>query len=134
QYGHIAECASYPSDYSSVTFKLRPEAKFHDGKPITPEDVIFSFEQFKKVNPFYAFYYKNVDKAEKTGDHEVTFTFNVKGNRELPMMVGKRAFVPKHAWEGKDTSGKQPDLAEPTVEPPLGDGPYKIKSVDTGRK
>ncbi len=89
QYGLIAECASYPDDYSSVTFKLRPEAKFNDGQPITPEDVIFSFEQFKKVNPFYAFYYKNVVKAEKTGDHEVKFTFDTKGNRELPMIVGE---------------------------------------------
>lgn len=76
QYALIAECASYPDDFSSVTFKLRPEAKFQDGQPITPEDVIFSFDEFKKVNPFYAFYYKNVVKAEKTGDHEVKFTFD----------------------------------------------------------
>ena len=134
QYGLIAECASYPSDFSSVTFKLRPEAKFHDGQPITPEDVVFSFEQFKKVNPFYAFYYKNVEKAEKTGDHEVTFTFNVKGNRELPMIVGELSVVSKKYWEGKDANGKQRDLGETTVEPPLGNGAYKIKSVDTGRK
>ena len=134
QYGLIAECASYPDDYSSVTFKLRPEAKFHDGQPITPDDVVFSFDQFKKVNPFYAFYYKNVAKAEKTGDHEVTFTFDVKGNRELPMIVGEINVVPKHYWEGKDTDGKQRSLGETTVEPPLGNGAYKIKSVDTGRK
>ena len=114
QYGLIAECVSYPSDFSSVTFKLRPEAKFHDGTPITPEDVIFSFEQFKKVNPFYAFYYKNVAKAEKTGDHEVTFTFDVKGNRELPMIVGELTVVPKQYWEGKDANGKQRDLGETT--------------------
>ena len=117
-----------------MTFKLRPEAKFHDGQPITPEDVVFSFEQFKKVNPFYAFYYKNVEKAEKTGDHEVTFTFNVKGNRELPMIVGELSVVSKKYWEGKDANGKQRNLGETTVEPPLGNGAYKIKSVDTGRK
>jgi microcin C transport system substrate-binding protein len=134
QYGLIAECASYPDDYSSVTFKLRPEAKFHDGQPVTPEDVIFSFEQFKKVNPFYAFYYKNVTKAEKTGDHQVTFTFDSKGNRELPMIVGEINVVSKHYWEGKDANGKQRDLDETTVEPPLGNGAYKIKSVDTGRR
>jgi microcin C transport system substrate-binding protein len=134
EYGLIAECASYPDDYSSVTFKLRPEAKFNDGTPITPEDVIFSFEQFKKVNPFYAFYYKNVAKAEKTGDHEVKFTFDVKGNRELPMIVGELNVVSKAYWEGKDAQGKQRNLAETTVEPPLGNGVYKIKSVDTGRK
>lgn len=134
QYALIAECASYPDDFSSVTFKLRPEAKFQDGQPITPEDVIFSFDEFKKVNPFYAFYYKNVVKAEKTGDHEVKFTFDKAGNRELPMIVGELNVVPKHYWEGKAANGKQRSLAETTVEPPLGNGPYKIKSVDTSRK
>jgi microcin C transport system substrate-binding protein len=134
EYGLIAECASYPSDYSSVTFKLRPEAKFHDGTPITPEDVVFSFEQLKKANPFYAFYYKNVAKVEKTGDHEVTFTFDTKGNRELPMIVGQLSVVSKAYWEGKDASGNQRDLGKTTVTPPLGNGPYKISYVDTGRR
>jgi microcin C transport system substrate-binding protein len=134
QYALIAECVSYPDDFSSATFKLRPEAKFTDGTPVTPEDVIFSFEQFKKVNPFYAFYYKNVAKAEKTGDHEVKFTFDTKGNRELPMIVGELNVVPKQYWEGKDANGKQRSLGETTVEPPLGNGAYKIKSVDTSRK
>ncbi|MBS0232647.1 MAG: ABC transporter substrate-binding protein [Proteobacteria bacterium] len=134
QYALIAECASYPTDFSSVTFKLRPEAKFHDGTPITPEDVIFSFDEFKKVNPFYAFYYKNVVKAEKTGDHEVKFTFDKSGNRELPMIVGELNVVSKAYWEGKTADGKQRSLSETTVEPPLGNGAYKIKYVDTGRK
>jgi microcin C transport system substrate-binding protein len=134
QYALIAECVSYPDDFSSATFKLRPEAKFNDGTPVTPEDVIFSFEQFKKVNPFYAFYYKNVAKAEKTGDHEVKFTFDTKRNRELPMIVGELNVVPKQYWEGKDANGKQRSLGETTVEPPLGNGAYKIKSVDTSRK
>lgn len=134
EYGLIAECASYPADVSSVTFKLRPEAKFHDGSPITPEDVIFSFEQFKKVNPFYAFYYKNVVKAEKTGDHEVKFTFDKKGNRELPMIMGELSVVSKAYWEGKRPDGTPRSLAETTVEPPLGNGAYKIKSVDTARE
>ncbi len=134
QYALIAECATYPDDFSSVTFKLRPEAKFQDGQPITPEDVVFSFDALKKVNPFYAFYYKNVAKAEKTGDHEVTFTFDTKGNRELPMIVGELNIVPKHYWEGKDANGNQRDISKTTVEPPLGNGPYKIKSVDISRK
>jgi microcin C transport system substrate-binding protein len=129
----IAECASFPDDFSSVTFKLRPEAKFNDGTPITPDDVIFSFDEFKKVNPFYAFYYKNVAKAEKTGDHDVKFTFDVKGNRELPMIMSELNIVSKAYWTGKDANGKQRSLGETTVEPPLGNGAYKIKSVDTGR-
>ena len=80
-YGLIAEWVSYPPDYSSATFGLRPDAKFHDGKPIRPEDVIFSLLTLKKVNPFFSLYYKNVIKAEKTGPLEVTFRFNAKGNR-----------------------------------------------------
>ena len=72
-----------------MTFGLNPKARFHDGSPITPEDVIFSFDALKKAHPRSAFYYKNVVKAEKTGDNEVTFTFDVKGNRELPQIVGQ---------------------------------------------
>ena len=134
EYGLIAECVTYPDDFSSATFKLRPEAKFHDGKPVTADDVIFTFDQLKKVNPFYAFYYKNVVKAEKTGDHAVTFTFDSKGNRELPMIVGELSVLPKHFWDGKTASGDARDLDKTTVEPPLGNGAYKIKSFETSRK
>ncbi len=133
-YGLIAECVSYPDDFSSATFKLRPEAKFHDGSPVTPDDVVFSLDQVKKVSSLYAFYYKNVTKAEKTGNHEVTFTFDAKGNRELPMIVGELSVLSKAYWEGKDASGTPRDLSKTTVEPPLGNGAYKIKSVETSRK
>lgn len=133
-YGLIAECATYPDDFSSVTFKLRPEAKFQDGSPVTPDDVVFSFEQMKTVNPFYAFYYKNVVKAEKTGEHEVTFSFDAKGNRELPMIVSEISILSKAYWTGKSANGEPRDLAKTTVEPPVGNGPYKIKSFETSRK
>ncbi len=66
---------SYPDDFSSVTYRLRAEARWHDGKPVTPEDVIFSFDAFKKYSPQLAAYYRHVVKAEKTGDREITFTF-----------------------------------------------------------
>jgi microcin C transport system substrate-binding protein len=133
EYGLVAEWVSYPDDYSSVTFGLRPEAKFHDGKPITPEDVIFSFVEMKKSDPRVAFYYKNVVKAEKTGEREVTFTFDKPGNRELPLIVGQLNIVPKHFYEATNAKGEPRDLAKSTLEPPLGSGPYKIKSVDPGR-
>ena len=128
EYSQIAEWVSYPADFSSVTYKLRDAARWHDGKPMTPEDVIFSFEVLKKNNPQYAFYYKNVTSAEKTGEREVTFRFDEKNNRELPQIVGQLLVLPKHFYEEKKL-----DPAETWLEPPLGSGAYKIKSFEAGR-
>lgn len=132
-YGLIAEWASYPDDYSSVTFKLRDDARWHDGKPITPDDVIYSLEVNKAANPRLGLYYKNVSRAEQTGDNEVTFFFDTKGNRELPMIMGQLTIVPKHYWTGKDAKGTPRDPLKTTLEPPLGSGPYRIKDVSPGR-
>jgi microcin C transport system substrate-binding protein len=132
-YGLIAEWASYPPDFSSVTFKLRDEARWHDGKPITTEDVIYSLDVNKQANPRMGLYYKNVAKAEMTGPNEVTFTFDVKGNRELPMIMGQLTILPKHYWTGKDKDGNQRDPLKTTLEPPLGSGPYRIKQVTPAR-
>ena len=119
-YGLIAEWASYPSDYSSVTFKLRDEARWHDGKKITPEDVIYSLEVNKAANPRLGLYYKNVTRAEATAANEVTFYFDVKNNRELPMIMGQLTILHKHYWTGTDASGEQRDPMKTTLEPPLG--------------
>jgi microcin C transport system substrate-binding protein len=132
-YGLIAEWASYPADYSSVTFKLRDAARWHDGKPITPEDVIYSLEVNKAANPRMGLYYKNVSRAEATGPNEVTFYFDVKNNRELPMIMGQLTILPKHWWTGTDASGNQRDPMKTTLETPLGSGPYRIKEVKPGR-
>ena len=132
-YGLIAEWASYPEDYSSVTFKLRDAARWHDGKKITPEDVIYSLEVNKAANPRMGLYYKNVSRAEATGDNEVTFYFDAKNNRELPMIMGQLTILPKHYWTGTDASGNQRDPMKTTLEPPLGSGPYRIKDVKPGR-
>ena len=132
-YGLIAEWASYTPDFSSVTFKLRDEARWHDGKPITTEDVIYSLDVNKQANPRMGLYYKNVAKAEATGPNEVTFTFDVKGNRELPMIMGQLTILPKHYWTGKDKDGNQRDPLKTTLEPPLGSGPYRIKHVTPAR-
>ena len=134
EYGLIAEWISYPEDFSSATFGLRPQARFHDGKPITPEDVIFSMGALKKAHPFFAFYYKNVVKVEKTGAHEVTFRFDIKGNRELPLIVSQLSILPKHFWTAKGTDGKVRDLSRSSLEIPLGSGPYRIVKVEAGRK
>ncbi len=132
-YGLIAEWVSHPDDFSSVTFKLRDNARWHDGKPISVDDVIFSLEMQKKGNPRVAFYYKNVVKAEETGEREVTFSFDTKNNRELPLIMGQLLVLPKHYWTGKDSEGNTRDLLKTTLEIPLGSGPYKIKSVKAGR-
>jgi microcin C transport system substrate-binding protein len=132
-YGLIAEWASYPADYSAVTFKLREAARWHDGTPITVDDVIYSLEVNKAANPRMGLYYKNVTKAEATGDHEVTFSFDVKGNRELPMIMGQLTILPKHYWTGSDAKGNPRDPMKTTLEPPLGSGPYRIKDVTPGR-
>ena len=84
-----------------------PQAKWHDGKPVTADDVIFSFDAFKKHQPHASAYYRHVVKAEKTGEREVTFTFDLPGNRELPQIVGQLNVLPKHWWEGTDSAGKQ---------------------------
>lgn len=134
EYGLVAEWVSFPPDFGSATFGLRPEARFHDGHPITPEDVIFSLEALKKAHPMYARYYKNVIKAEKTGEHEVTFTFDIKGNRELPQILGQLTVLPKHYWEGTGKDGQPRDITKSTLEVPLGSGPYKVKEVAPGSR
>ncbi len=136
----VCEWVSYPENYGSATFKLREGARWHDGQPITPEDVIFSMDVAKgkdpntglPYDPMRAQYYKNVVKGEKTGEHEVTFTFDVTGNRELPLIIGELDILPKHWWTGTDANGKPRDITKTTLEPPLGSGPYKIKAVRPG--
>ncbi len=72
-------------------------------------------------------------KAEKTGEREITFTFDGPGNRELPQIVGQLTVLPKHWWEGTDASGKKRDVTATTLEPPLGCGAYRIKEFVAGR-
>ncbi len=133
EYGLLAEAVSYPEDYSSVSYRLRPEAKWQDGTPITPDDVIFSYETFKKYSPQSSAYYRHVTKAEKTGDHEITFTFDAPGNRELPQIVGQLTVLPKAWWQSNDKDGKARDVSATTLEPPLGSGPYRIREFSAGR-
>jgi microcin C transport system substrate-binding protein len=131
--GALAEVFSYPEDFSSVTYRLRALAKWHDGKPVTPEDVIFSLDAFKKYHPQYSAYYRHVVKAEKSGDRDIKFTFDAPGNRELPQIVGQLLVLPKHWWEGSDAEGRKRDISATTLEKPLGSGPYRIKDFVAGR-
>ncbi|WP_428429774.1 extracellular solute-binding protein [Pararhizobium sp.] len=131
-YGLLAEGVSYPDDFSSATFRLRTEAKWADGTPVIPEDVIFSFDMSKEHNPLLSNYYRHVVSAEKSGARDVTFRFDEKNNRELPNILGQFPIVPKHWWEGQDAKGNKRDISRTTLEPVMGSGPYKIASFDAG--
>ncbi|WP_046118967.1 extracellular solute-binding protein [Ensifer aridi] len=131
-YGLLAEGVSFPDDISSATFRLRQEAKWADGKPVTPEDVVFSFDQAKELNPLYQSDYRHVVKAEKTGDRDVTFHFDEKGNHELPYILGQIRIVPKHWWEGTGPDGRPRDISRTTLEPVMGSGPYRVASFSPG--
>jgi microcin C transport system substrate-binding protein len=132
-YGLIAEAVSHPPDFSSASFRLRSAARHQDGKPITVDDVIFSMQAFKKHNPMLAAYYRHVAKVEQTGEREVTFTFDSPGNREMPVILGQLNVLPKHWWEGTDASGRKREVGATTLEPPLGNGAYRIKDFVAGR-
>ena len=133
EYGLLAEAASHPDDFGWVIYRLRKEARWHDGKPVTPDDVMFSMEVLKKYSPMYASYYRHVVKTEKTGERDIKFTFDATGNRELPTIVGELPVLPKHYWEGTDSQGRKRDISATTLEKPLGSGPYRIKDFTAGR-
>ncbi|CCG40714.1 extracellular solute-binding protein [Magnetospirillum molischianum] len=127
EYGLLAESIEMPADRSWVAFTLRSKARWHDGKPITADDVVFSFDILKsKGHPRFRFYYAAVDKVEKVGERKVRFSFKPGDNRELPLILGQLPVLPKHYWKGRD-------FAATTLQPPLGSGPYKAGPFETGR-
>jgi microcin C transport system substrate-binding protein len=128
----VADAYKYPPDYSSATYRIDPRAKWHDGKPITVDDVVWSFNVLKQNSPRYNRYFENVTGARAISDREVEFTFNQKGNRELPKILGDLPVLPKHWWEGTDAKGNKRDITKPTLEPPLGSAAYRIKSFKPG--
>ena len=127
EYGLVAEKIESAPDKLSVLYTLRKEARFHDGSPMTPEDVIWTFETLRtKGQPMYRSYYGDVTKVEKEGERGVRFTFKSADNRELPQIVGEMPVLSKAYWSGRD-------FGNTTLDPPLGSGPYKIESIDPGR-
>ena len=126
-YGLLAESIEVPEDKSSVTFRLRPEARWHDGEPVTAEDVAWTFETLMaEGHPFYRSYYGAVEGVEALDERTARFTFKVSDNAELPLIMGQLAVLPKHFWADRE-------FAETTLEPLLGSGPYRFGKIDPGR-
>lgn len=128
-YGLLAESLEYPEDRSWVIFALRPEARFNDGTPVTPEDVVWSFETLRdKGHPYYAIAFAGIEGAEVLDGNRVKFTFKPDAQtRDLPGEVGQMEVLPKHFYAGKD-------FAKSTMDLPLGSGAYVVDRVDAGRQ
>jgi microcin C transport system substrate-binding protein len=128
KYCLVCETIEVPHDRSWVEFAIRREARFHDGSPITVDDVIWTFETLKaKGHPAYRSYYGDVVSAEKKGERNVRFSFKPGiVNRELPLIVGELPVLSKAYWASRD-------FEKTTLEPPLGSAAYKIDSFEAGR-
>ncbi len=127
EYGLVAKTIDLAPDKMSVLYTMRKEARFHDGTPMTPADVIWTFEALrKKGQPLYRTYYGDVIKIVQEGDRGVRFYFKSAKNRELPQILGEMPVLSKAYWSGRD-------FEKTTLTPPLGSGPYTIAAVDPGR-
>jgi microcin C transport system substrate-binding protein len=126
-YGLVADSVTVASDRKSVLYTIRKEARFHDGTPITPEDVIWTFDTLKsKGHPRFRLYYADVVSAETEGERGVRFHFRTGDNRELPQIVGEMQVLSKAYWSTRD-------FEKTTLDTPMGSGPYTIAAVDPGR-
>ncbi|SMH52693.1 extracellular solute-binding protein [Azospirillum agricola] len=127
EYGLLAESIALADDRSWVSFTLRPQARFSDGKPVTADDVLWSFQTLKeKGHPHYRTYYADVVKAEKIGERTVKFTFRSTDNAELPIIMGQLPVLPKHIFDSRP-------FESTTLEPLVGSGPYTVVEVQPGR-
>ncbi|MCL2469351.1 MAG: extracellular solute-binding protein [Alphaproteobacteria bacterium] len=131
-YGLIAQTVEVPEDRSFIIFNLNPKARWQDGKALTADDVLFSFETLRDHGrPNHRTYYKKVAHAEKLGEGRVRFDFqkNADGSwdREMPLIMGLMAVLPKHIWE-------RVNFNQTTLKPPVGSGPYKVTLAEAGRR
>lgn len=128
-YGYVAETATRAADNAAITFNLRTNAVWDDGKSITADDVVWTFNTLIKDGaPFYRAYYADIKSVKADSPTQVTFTFKTTKNRELPLIVAQMPILPKHYWEGKDFSSTS--TAPP---PPVAAGPYHVTALSPGR-
>ncbi len=127
EYGLIAASITLGPERAWVEFKLRPEARFHDGKPITSADVVFSLETLRtQGHPSYRSYYRDVAEVLAPDAQTVRFMLADRTNRELPLILGQLPVLPKHYWQGRN-------FGKTTLEPPVGSGPYRVAALEPGR-
>ncbi|MEL1087567.1 extracellular solute-binding protein [Pseudomonas sp. OB66] len=127
-YGLIAQSVEYSEDRSWVVFNLRPEARFHDGAPVTAYDVAFSYRTLlKDGHPLYRTALQEVLRVDILNKQRIRFVFKRSGNPLLIMRLGELPVLPQHYWKDRDFKAT-------TFEPPLGSGPYRITSVTPGRQ
>jgi peptide/nickel transport system substrate-binding protein len=125
-YGLLADSVDMDPDRKWIEFHLDPKAKWSDGQPVTPDDVLFTYDVFtEKGRPPYSDRMKKIAKLEKTGDRSVKFTFNDQADREFPLIIALTPILPKHAFD-KETFDKT------TLKPVIGSGAYTIADVKPG--
>ncbi len=126
-YPLIATSVDYKRKEGVLTFTLNPKARWHDGTPITVEDVIFSHHILTtEGDPSFRLQYGAVEKVEKVSQRKVRFVFSDPENRDIPFLMASMPILPKHYFEKRD-------FAKATLSPPLGSGPYRIEKVEPGR-
>lgn len=126
-YGLLAESLEVADDRSWVSFRLRDQARFSDGQPVTADDVVYTFKLLREQGaPFYQAYYRDIEAIEALDNKTVKFSFSNAENRELALIVGEVSILPKHYWEGRD-------FQKPGLDIPVGSGPYLIDQYDAGR-
>jgi microcin C transport system substrate-binding protein len=127
QYGLVARTIEWPDDRTWIKYQLRPEARFHDGAPMSALDVKFTFEQLmEKGSPTFKSLYSDVTEVIVIGTYTIKFKFKNGHNRELMLLIGQLPVLPKHYWSKRD-------LSKSTLDIPLGSSAYKIKSIDIGK-
>ena len=127
-YGLIAETIETDADRTWAEFTINPKAKWSDGEPITPEDVIFTYDLLtEKGRPPYNRRMERIEKIEKTGTNKVKFTFNDKADREFPLIVALMPVLPKHAIDAAT-------FGQSTLTPRVGSGPYLVDAIEPGSR